>query len=756
MGITPERYKKIRELFEAALDQAPQDRTVWLEHACSGDEQLRGEVQRMLIADAIGADLTEKRRMVVPVDPPEKLARRPPNGRRIGAYEIVREIGHGGMGSVYLAERADESYRKQVAFKLLRSELANPELLRRFQQEREILAGLDHPHIARLLDAGATPDGGPYFVMEYVEGKPIDQHCDEHKLSVTERLKLFAQVCSAVQYAHQNLIVHRDLKPSNILVTESSTVKLLDFGIAKLLRPEREEAAYLTRTRTGIHLMTPEYASPEQIKGGAITTATDVYSLGVVLYQLLTGHRPYRIKSRLLHEVARIICEEEPTRPSTVISLVEEDAGEDKLSTPITPEQVSLVREGKPGRLKKRLMGDLDIIVLMALRKEPQRRYSSVEQFNQDLERHLAGLPIAARRGAFPYRIGKFIQRNRTAMASLTIVLVAAISYLLVAQYRNVHQQRLTAQDLFYSMKSLDVDIANLEGFIQRLDIQRLQPQALQDFNQHIVKLRGRRREMDKSYDHLLDTLRVYDSHSAEERLILRVARMFGECELTVPPAFFMEVQNKIKVWQSSQSSRRFEKTIRKAGEKGYLPTIVEELSAQNLPPQLLYIALQESGFDEYVSGPLTYKGIRKGMWQLSPENAVKYGLRIGPLAQSRRPDPADERQQWDKATHAAALYLKDVYTNEAQASALLTIAYFAEGRVPLKSLLQSADEHPRERNFWRLVSFHRHKISRESYDYVLYIVSAAVIGENPRLFGFSFDNPRLQGKHREERPATN
>jgi hypothetical protein len=297
----------------------------------------------------------------------------------------------------------------------------------------------------------------------------------------------------------------------------------------------------------------------------------------------------------------------------------------------------------------------------------------------------------------------------------------------------------LTAQDIFYSMKYLDVDIANLERFALRLDIQRLQPQAFQDFTKHIARLRLRRQEVENSYDHLLNTLRVYDSQSEQERLVLRVARIFGECELTVPPTFITEVQKRITLWQNSG---RFARGVRKAKENGYIPKIAQELSAQNLPPQLLYVALMETNFDEYASGPETPKGIAKGMWQSFPEAAVKYGLRIGPLVRSRQPDPDDERHQWSKATHAAVLYLKDVYTSEAQASALLTLAYFNWYRV--RPLLPSLDENPRERNFWRLLSVHEQSMPRESYEYVLRVVSAAVIGENPRLFGFNFDNPLI------------
>ena len=310
--------------------------------------------------------------------------------------------------------------------------LAAPKSIRRFRQEREILASLDHPNIARLVDGGSTPEGAPYFVMEYVPGQPIDRYCDERKLNITQRLDLFQSVCSAVQYAHQKLVVHRDLKPTNILVTSEGEVKLLDFGIAKLLRQpgqtDPDQATTMYTTREGIHLMTPEYASPEQVKGEPITTASDTYSLGVILYELVTGHRPYRMKSRLIHEMARVICEEDPTRPSAVVTQSEEIAGEGSKSTTLTAEQISQVREGKPARLKRRLAGDLDHILLQALRKEPERRYSWVDRFREDLRRHVEGLPVAAQKNTLWYRANKLVRRHAVVVAAGLMVAVSLLA----------------------------------------------------------------------------------------------------------------------------------------------------------------------------------------------------------------------------------------------------------------------------------------------------------------------------------------
>jgi hypothetical protein len=327
------------------------------------------------------------------------------------------------MGVVYLGSRVDAVYQKLVAIKVVRSLLAGT-VLQRFAEERQILASLDHPNIARLFDGGSTDDGRPYLIMEYVEGQAIDSWCDERRLSVTRRLELFRSVCHAVQYAHQHLIVHLDLKPSNILVTSDGTVKLLDFGIAKLLR---QSDAGTVASVTLRPRMTPEYASPEQVKGAPLGPASDVYSLGVVLYELLTGHRPYRMNSHVVHEMARVICEQEPAQPSAIVTETEDllDSGVAPTHV-VTPDAVSQVREGNPTRLSRRLQGDLDNILLMALRKEPIRRYNSAEQFDDDLRRHLESLPICARPNTIAYRFQKFVHRN-PAGAAAAVVIVATL-----------------------------------------------------------------------------------------------------------------------------------------------------------------------------------------------------------------------------------------------------------------------------------------------------------------------------------------
>jgi eukaryotic-like serine/threonine-protein kinase len=322
-------------------------------------------------------------------------------GRRLGNYEILREIGRGGMGTVYLARRSDGLFEQQVAIKVVTPESAGHEVIERFEQERAILASLQHPNIARLYDAGSTEEGWPYFVMEYVEGKPIDQWCDDRKLNISERIRLFRAVCDAVQFALQHRVIHRDLKPANILVTEQGTVKLLDFGIAKLVSVDADQKTALA-TRTGTRLMTPEYASPEQVRAEEITPLSDLYSLGVILYELVTGRRPYRLKSRIFHEIVRVVCEQPPTRPSSVVTEIEERPGEGGRTVTIAPGVLSGSREGTPSDLKRRLSGDLDGILLKALEKDPRRRYRSVDQFSMDLDRHLKGEPVlVAKAGLF-------------------------------------------------------------------------------------------------------------------------------------------------------------------------------------------------------------------------------------------------------------------------------------------------------------------------------------------------------------------
>src|SRR5713101_5293852 len=444
-ALTPERWQQIKNTFGLALECEPDRQSALLQEVCAGDESLRADVQSLLdAAEGNGAATSEVFQAVSQrssAQLPPREADDPMLGRRIGAYRIERRIGYGGMASVYLASRADDEFSKRVAVKILRPDLDNAELLRRFRNERQTLAKLDHPNIVKLLDGGSTDEGLPYLVMDYVEGVPIDKYCDNHKLSTEERLRLFCQICAAVQCAHQNLVVHRDLKPSNILITDDGSPKLLDFGISKVLQPSTGSPITQTLTRR----MTPAYASPEQVKGEAVTPATDIYSLGVVLYELLTGHRPYRLKHQTPAEVERAICEQEPEKPSTAVNRVETEDLPDGTTLCRTPEIVSASREGLPERLRRRLKGDLDNIVLMALQKEPQRRYVSVEEFSHDIQRHLQHEPVKARRSTLAYRSSKFVRRHKTevlAAMMMMAVLLVAIGYTVWEQRRATERAR--------------------------------------------------------------------------------------------------------------------------------------------------------------------------------------------------------------------------------------------------------------------------------------------------------------------------
>ena len=399
-----ENWQKFKEIFQDALDLPIEARLDFVRSKTAGDEELFDKVKNLLASYDEADDFIEN-----PTHSVSHFINDAPKtsiiGQNLGAYKIESEIGRGGMGAVYLASRADKEFEKKVAVKLIKRGLDTDEIIKRFRNERQILAGLDHPNIARLVDGGATIDGLPFLVMDYVEGEPLTNYCERNDLSIDDCLKLFLKICSAVRYAHQNLIIHRDLKPSNVLVTTDGTPKLLDFGIAKLVAAEAgDETSPNTMTR----VMTPEYASPEQIQGRPITTSTDVYSLGVMLYELLTGERPYRLKNKNADEISKLITDSEPLKPSSVLS------GKWKVESGKSDSVNPKSKIQNPKSLK----GDLDNIVLMAMRKEPERRYVSVEQFAGDIQRYLDGLPVLAQENTFSYRATKFIGRNKGSVAA--------------------------------------------------------------------------------------------------------------------------------------------------------------------------------------------------------------------------------------------------------------------------------------------------------------------------------------------------
>jgi serine/threonine protein kinase/tetratricopeptide (TPR) repeat protein len=409
MGPSATRWARLRELFDDLSDLPEVDRRARLDAVRDDDPTLVSELEAMLREH----DADDPLALEELAPRPESRSMQP--GQRVGPYRLVEVLGRGGMGQVFLAERVDGQFEQQVALKVMRGALHDVDDLSRFMAERQILAKLEHPNIARLLDGGVTEDGSPYIVMELVLGQPITRHCDEAELDVDARLALFIQVCEAVQAAHRRLVVHRDLKPSNILVTDEGTVKLLDFGIAKLLEPDGTDSAPLTRT--GLYVLTPEYASPEQVSGEDVGTTADVYALGLLLYELLTGIKGQPVEETSPLGIFRAVCEGRPERPSRRVA----DGGEGDADR-------ARVRGGlTPARLGRRLRGDLDTIVEMAIRKEADRRYLSVEDLADDIRRHGTSLPVRARRDTAGYHIAKFIGRHRIAVAAAAIAVLALI-----------------------------------------------------------------------------------------------------------------------------------------------------------------------------------------------------------------------------------------------------------------------------------------------------------------------------------------
>jgi len=427
------------EILRRAAELGPRERAAYIRSACGTDTALFQSVLDRLSAAWL-RELTEEP-LAEGEEAAEPLTTHHGPGERIGPYQILRVLGRGGMGEVYLCERADEQYHKQVAIKLVSRGVLSRQVQTRLRTERQILATLDHPNIARLLDGGATTEGIPYLVLEYVEGEPIDEYCNSHHLGTAERLRLFRVVCSAVQAAHRNLIVHRDLKPSNILVTADGTPKLLDFGIAKLL-DVRQTSHTIAMTQADVRIMTPDHASPEQVRGEPVTTASDVYVLGVLLYELLCGQRPFQVTGLRFHEIERLICEQEPPPPSEAWTTAHVGSNESQ--------SIAARRGSTPQRLRRELTGDLDNIVMMAMRKEPERRYGSVEQFSADIDLHLRGMPVIARRDTWDYRARKFVARHTlgVALSGLFVLLLAgfAVSMYIQAERLRAERDRTKAQ----------------------------------------------------------------------------------------------------------------------------------------------------------------------------------------------------------------------------------------------------------------------------------------------------------------------
>jgi serine/threonine-protein kinase len=486
-------WQRADGIFDEALDLPPAQRAAFLDRACGGDAQLRALVERLLNAAEIedpgfksGGALqgsfgdTFRNELTHSDDVPA--------GTLIGRYRIIREIGRGGMSVVYLAERADGQFRQEVALKLLQSGLAgiaSGHIARRFDRERQILAQARHPGVARLLDGGPGPGGRPYLVMEYVDGRPIDRYCDEERLSVPDRLRLFLQVAHAVEEAHRNLVVHRDIKPSNILVTADGHAKLLDFGIAKLLDPTATSGEALTGS--AIRLLTPAWASPEQVRGNPVTTASDVYQLGLLLYLLLTGCFPYDTGDGAPAARMLAIAQQEPVRPSVAVCSPA-GCGVAPGQEPKTVEEIARVRDTTPGRLRRMLAGDLDAIILNALCKEPEKRYGSVALLIDDLERSFAGRTIGARPDTWTYRTGKLIRRHAKAFTAAAVAAAVGLSLGLAYTSKLVQERDRARQEAEFLRELLEAPSQGealtprqlLDRGVARIDLEMAKDPALQ------------------------------------------------------------------------------------------------------------------------------------------------------------------------------------------------------------------------------------------------------------------------------------
>jgi serine/threonine protein kinase len=494
--MTPEVQERVEELLDGVLGLEPQKRSAYLAQACPDAPELRAEVESLLThheqgerqgflgrdeGQEMSGEPREQGVFLVPhLSPvaPQEEADETLLEQSIGPYKVHSLLGRGGFSAVYLAVRNDGQYQGKVAIKVLKRGLDTDDILRRFLNERQTLAALKkHPNIVTLFDGGSTPDGRPYFVMEYVDGKPIDRYCDDHKLSIDERLRIFRTICSAVHYAHKNLIVHRDLKPANVLVTAKDEhghhgVRLLDFGIAKLLNPELSSQT-IVPTAPWQRFLTPQYASPEQVRGDPINVTSDVYSLGVFLYELLTGHLPYHFSANR-SDIEQVICAQEPAKPSTKIATTEELTTSAGTVVTVSPAYVGTRRKSGPTKLRRKLAGDLDNIVLKAMQKDPERRYASVYELSQDIQNYLEGDPVLARGNPFGYRAGKFVWRHKGkfGIAAAVFVAVACLAgWALFERSQALGEAeagRQRAEQATATAKALEVEVGRQRALVER------------------------------------------------------------------------------------------------------------------------------------------------------------------------------------------------------------------------------------------------------------------------------------------------
>lgn len=484
------------EILQAAGRLPEAERGAYLNEACGGDAALREQVERLLAGDAATAATAA----TAEAFEQPRAVQEPAIPAQIGPFKIKRLIGQGGMGVVYLGVRAEGRFQQRAAVKVVKRGIDTDDVLYRFELERQLLSAMNHPNIARVFDGGMTDDGRPYFAVEYIEGLPIDAYCDRASLTIDQRLELFLEVCSAVRYAHRNLVVHRDLKPDNILVTEDGNAKLLDFGIAKILNPELTLMAD-EPTLPGARPMTPEYASPEQVLGEPITTASDVYSLGIILYELMTGHRPYRFRTRMPSELQRLVVDQEPDRPSTVISRVDSPPAADpaggggrRTVRAVNLESVSKQRSTRPDRLRRRLSGDIDNIILKAMRKSPQDRYPVVNELMDDIRRHLDGRPVSARPQSFGYRASRYFKRHKAGVAvaaAAVLVVCFAVATAFSAQIAATARAKAEADQIALGAQAQRAERRSAQ-------VRELTDELLTSFHDAIASLAGsvRAREM--------------------------------------------------------------------------------------------------------------------------------------------------------------------------------------------------------------------------------------------------------------------
>lgn len=696
MTIDSTRFARVKQLFEQAIDLTVEEQTAFLSRECADDESLLAEVRELLGHDAAStaAALPDLARVRVEVAA-QSSRQHDLLGKRIGPYEIREQIGQGGMGTVYLAVRTTD-FESRVAIKVIRPEAANDVILQRFRDEIRFQASLgQHPSIAAMLDAGESDDGLPYFVMEYVDGVRIDEYCDKRRLTTRQRVELFRRVCGAVQFAHQNAVLHRDLKPSNVLVTSDGVPVLIDFGIAKHPVVDTDVADH-DHTQTAYPVFTPDYASPEQIRGARLTTASDVYSLGVIFYELLTGHRPYHVGSHWPHRMAEAIDQQSPPRPSDIITRIETVKSSDGTTQRITPDTISHSRAVPVTRLQRTLRGDLDTITLMALRKEPERRYATAIQFSSDLQRYLDGLPVLAQRDTWVYRTKKLVARNAVAVALTALMLLSLVGGMIgtglsMADAR--HQRDDAEQSLATALDAVDRMLLRVgnDDLVDVPQMAHVRQKILEDaveFYDSFIQQRGDDQRvtyevarahllLGKIYEKLLrldDALLSYNKSADLLRPLVASGQGDGDAERKLAQAIFGRAMILTRQKEFDEAERAFRRSL----------SVVE--AAQSTFP---------TADDLVDDATLTKLMLAQVVAENSPrEGEVIYreALAIQKALVARRPDVLEYRDTLSSIyTDLSALLLKQPGSQGPAEAESLQVAAFAIRK-------QLAADHPQQR----------------------------------------------------------